>query len=163
MSYTPTNWASTDVVTATRMNALEQAVGEIDMSYTPNVWQDGDVLTASKMNALEQAVASGGGGGSSDFSTAQVTIVNNTSLDADARCVCITEDGLEQNFTSVSNSTINRNILLYSQLQEINMYFPTYGSENITVEVSGDITVDEVDLPYIYLNIRGNGTITLKE
>lgn len=73
MSYTPTEWESTDVVTATRMNALEQAVGDMNMSYTPNTWSDGDILSAEKMNALEQAVASGGGG-SSDFSTAKVTL-----------------------------------------------------------------------------------------
>ena len=78
MAYTPTEWESADVVTAVRMNALENAVGDIDMSYTPNVWSDGDILTADKMNALEQAVASGGGGGSSDFSTAEVTVVNNS-------------------------------------------------------------------------------------
>lgn len=77
MSYTPTEWEPTDVVTATRMNALEQAVGDMNMSYTPNTWSDGDILSAEKMNALEQAVASGGGGGSSDFSTAEVTIVDN--------------------------------------------------------------------------------------
>lgn len=65
MSYTPTEWESTDVVTATRMNALETAVGEMNMSYTPNTWSDGDILSAEKMNALEQAVASGGGGGGS--------------------------------------------------------------------------------------------------
>lgn len=74
MSYTPTEWESTDVVTATRMNALEQAVGDMNMSYTPNTWSDGDILSAEKMNALEQAVASGGGG-SSDFSTAEVTFI----------------------------------------------------------------------------------------
>lgn len=73
--YTPTNWISDDVVSASRMNKLEQAIGELNMSYTPNIWKDGDVLTAAKMNALEQAVASGGGGGgSSDFSTATVTL-----------------------------------------------------------------------------------------
>ena len=73
MSYTPTEWESTDVVTATRINALETAVGDMNMSYTPNTWSDGDILSAEKMNALEQAVASGGGG-SSDFSTATMTV-----------------------------------------------------------------------------------------
>lgn len=73
MSYTPTNWSPTDVVTATRMNSLEQAVGEMNMSYTPHIWTDGDVLTASAMNALEQAVASGGGGGG-DISIASVSV-----------------------------------------------------------------------------------------
>jgi len=74
MAYTPNTWESGDVVTASKLNSLEQAVGELNMSYTPNNWTDGDVLSAAKMNALEQAVASGGGGG--DFSTATLTTVN---------------------------------------------------------------------------------------
>ena len=80
MSYTPTEWESTDVVTATRMNALETAVGDMNMSYTPNTWSDGDILSAEKMNALEQAVASGGGG-SSDIPTFKVTVINNSASD----------------------------------------------------------------------------------
>ena len=27
------------------------------MAYTPNVWKDGDIITAEKLNALEQGVA----------------------------------------------------------------------------------------------------------
>lgn len=76
MSYTPTEWESADIVTATRINKLETAVGDMNMSYTPNTWSDGDILSADKMNALEQAVAEGGGG-SSDFSTAEITFVMN--------------------------------------------------------------------------------------
>lgn len=85
MSYTPTNWESDDVVTATRMNALENAVGDMNMSYTPNTWVDGDVLTAAKMNALEQAVASGGGGGGGDVGilTLTVTVVNNSNSEVE--------------------------------------------------------------------------------
>lgn len=75
MSYTPTEWESTDVVTATRMNALETAVGDMNMSYTPNTWSDGDILSAEKMNALEQAVASGGG---LDIPHLEVKVINNS-------------------------------------------------------------------------------------
>jgi len=32
------------------------------MSYTPHTWTSGEVVTAAKMNALEQGAASGGGG-----------------------------------------------------------------------------------------------------
>ena len=32
------------------------------MGYTPHEWTSGEVVTASKMNALEQGVAEGGGG-----------------------------------------------------------------------------------------------------
>lgn len=69
MSYTPITWEPADIVTAQRMNSLEQAVGELNMSYTPNVWSDGDILSAAKMNAMEQALAVGAG----DFGTATVT------------------------------------------------------------------------------------------
>ena len=49
------------------------------MSYTPNTWVDGDVITALKMNALEQAVAAGGGGSSDLGTAAiTVTISSNT-------------------------------------------------------------------------------------
>lgn len=33
------------------------------MSYTPTNWATGDVITAEKLNKLEQGVASAGGGG----------------------------------------------------------------------------------------------------
>lgn len=33
------------------------------MSYIPTEWQTGDIVTAEKLNKLEEGVASGGGGG----------------------------------------------------------------------------------------------------
>lgn len=33
------------------------------MAYTPTNWKDGDIISAEKMNKLEQGVADGGGGG----------------------------------------------------------------------------------------------------
>ena len=35
------------------------------MAYTPTTWKDGDVITAAKMNKLEQGVKDAGGGVSS--------------------------------------------------------------------------------------------------
>lgn len=32
------------------------------MAYTPTNWKDGDIISAEKMNKLEQGVAEGGGG-----------------------------------------------------------------------------------------------------
>ena len=34
------------------------------MSYTPTVWASGDIVTSTKLNKLENGVASAGGGGS---------------------------------------------------------------------------------------------------
>ena len=33
------------------------------MSYTPTTWATGDVITATKLNNMEQGIASAGGGG----------------------------------------------------------------------------------------------------
>lgn len=122
MSYTPTEWESTDVVTATRMNTLEQAVGDMNMSYTPNTWSDGDILSAEKMNALEQAVASGGGG-SSDFTTAEVTIINDSNNDnlSFYGSVCLEADALGEGSPAMAypymmlpkSDTVTFNVALY--------------------------------------------------
>lgn len=147
MSYTPTEWEPTDVVTATRINALEQAVGDMNMSYTPNTWSDGDILSAEKMNALEQAVASGGGG-SSDFSTAEVLITNNTANDV----LCL--------LPIVTNEGVNALGYLYSG-DSGNVTIPLYNGTAIlfidsAVILTGDIA-DEDGLLYV----TGNGTITI--
>ena len=155
MSYAPTEWESTDVVTATRMNALEQAVGDMNMSYTPNTWSDGDILSAEKMNALEQAVASGGGG-SSDFSTAQVTVVNNTIDPISGIYVCV-NDGAP--FSAV----VPRNTFFTgSEACNVPLYkgvcYWAITDNYVTVSVSGDV---EWDSEYGALLITGDGTITI--
>ena len=78
MAYTPHEWESGEVLTPAKLNTLTTAIGEMDMSYTPKTWHDGDILSAAEMNRIEEAVASGGGGGGGDFSTAEVTIIDNT-------------------------------------------------------------------------------------
>ena len=156
MSYTPTEWESTDVVTATRLNALEQAVGDLNMSYTPNVWQNGDILTADKMNALEQAVASGGGGGDSDFTTATMTITNNSMTDVRPLMpFVIDEDGFEssaaQGYAEMSTVTTFR-VILYKGtalicITELGVSISTTGN----IEDDGD--------GYYY--VTGDCTITI--
>ena len=44
--------------------------------YVPTEWKCGDILTAEALNKIEQGIANAdcGGGGSSDFSTAEVTV-----------------------------------------------------------------------------------------
>lgn len=73
MAYEPTEWVCGDTVTADKLNKLERGIQEIMSDYVPTNWQCGDVITAEKLNKLEQAVADFECG-SSDFSTAQMTI-----------------------------------------------------------------------------------------
>ena len=154
MSYTPNEWDSGDVVTAVKMNALETAVGEMNMSYTPNTWSDGDILTASKMNALEQAVASGGGG-SSDFSTAEVTITLSGEGEVDGLTGAILDT--DNNVTvSIMNQVAEEQtyvIILYKGSAEITLQNVSFGG---IVTVSGNITRS-----YDSYIVTGDGTITI--
>lgn len=135
MSYTPTEWEPTDVVTATRMNALEQAVGDMNMSYTPNTWSDGDILSAEKMNALEQAVASGGGG-SSDFSTAEATVTNGSSIPFSGNgCIVNDEDSIAIGDFYVEGDDVI-NLILYKGSSQISLYDSIYKN---TVALAGDV------------------------
>ena len=163
MSYTPTEWESTDVVTATRLNALEQAVGDLNMSYTPNVWQNGDILTADKMNALEQAVASGGGGGDSDLSTATVTVINDTgatNITFNSAPYIAEENGLGEG----SPATVYSELYFEEETEQI-LTVPLYKGccmwntdawGTVNCETTGDISVLGV-----FIVITGNGTITI--
>lgn len=73
MSYEPTTWANGDIITATKLNNIESGVQSVSNSYTPTTWVTGDIITATKLNNIEQGIANAGGG-SSDFSTATVTL-----------------------------------------------------------------------------------------
>lgn len=56
MSYTPTIWNTGDVITAQKLNKMENAVHAILSGYEPTIWVDGDIITAEKLNKLENAI-----------------------------------------------------------------------------------------------------------
>lgn len=104
----------------------------------------------------------GGGGGSSDFSTAEVTynVTNNPGIRIE--CVDIVGDELNYGMPMVANSYID-NIVLYKNSQYIYM---TYGNHDeidpasINISVTGNIEPDEDG--YAVFNVRGNGTINIE-
>lgn len=76
MGYEPTNWKTGDVITAEKLNKIEDGVGGSSMSYVKTEWKKGDVITAEKLNKLEEGVEEAQGSENA-FSTAEVTLVNN--------------------------------------------------------------------------------------
>lgn len=68
------NWSSGDIVTAANLSSIERGVSAVAEEYTPTTWANGNTVTAAGLNNIEQGIANAGGGGSSDFSTAQVTV-----------------------------------------------------------------------------------------
>ena len=159
MSYTPTEWQPDDIVAAARMNSLETAVGEINMSYTPNTWVNGDVITAAKMNALEQAVASGGGG-SSDFSTAEVTVVLNAALVPTCYApVCV--DYIDEEYPE-DNYSASETVLLVPGTFTMPLY---KGECRLTMDTGRTITgtgsVEIYEGILVLIVITGDCTITI--
>ena len=81
MAYTPNEWACGDTLTAEKLNNIERGISEMNSEYVPTEWQCGDTITAEKLNKIEQGIANAGGG-SSDFSTAEVTISGGIASNA---------------------------------------------------------------------------------
>ena len=51
------------------------------MSYTPTTWANGDIITAAKMNNIEQGIVDASGGGGSDFAIIECAATLNSSMD----------------------------------------------------------------------------------
>lgn len=92
MSYTPTEWHTGDVITAQKLNHIEQGVDDMYTEpYVPTEWVTGDVITAEKLNHIEQGIVRGSGGGDTVIAPEQTaTIVNE-------QAVLITAPGWEYN------------------------------------------------------------------
>ena len=72
------NWSSGDIVTAANLSSIEKGVSAVAEEYTPTTWANGNTVTAAGLNNIEQGIVNAGSG-SSDFSTATVTLICNAS------------------------------------------------------------------------------------
>lgn len=107
------------------------------------------------------ADAEGGGssGGDSDFSIAEVTVINNSNANIECSSIGVNEDGLISLFTVVAKETEKINILLYS---DIASDFAVLESGNdLTYVVTGDVDDDGEALGRHLFLVSGDGTITI--
>lgn len=56
MSYTPTIWKIGDIITAQKLNKMEDAIHTILSDYIQTNWVDGETISAEKLNKLEDAI-----------------------------------------------------------------------------------------------------------
>lgn len=154
MSYEPTTWQCGDVITADALNKMERGIQDNMSDYVPTEWHCGDTITAEKLNKMEEAIANCGGGGSSDFSTAEVTVVNNLPYDVPATVLgaFIDNDALTR-LTEFEHGTSTKECVLYKNLADV---YPDV-EENENVSVSGNATIDEYNIVFI----TGDCTITI--
>jgi hypothetical protein len=150
------NWSSGDIVTAANLSSIERGVSAVAEEYTPTTWANGNTVTAAGLNNIEQGIVNAGG--SSDLSTATLTLVDNIGDGVDLGMPYITE----------------ANAWYEGQPAGIYCSFQTYESGNYTVPLykgslvievvyqittSGDIA-NMVDNIYI---ITGDCTITISD
>lgn len=147
------NWSSGDIVTAANLGSIERGVSAMAEEYTPTTWANGNTVTAAGLNNIEQGIANAGGG-SSDFSTAQMTVINNTNapVQVDAPLAIVNgEYKFAGTSTLVEPGTEILNVVLY------------FGEGDCTVaegsvSVSGDAELDEG-----YIIVTGDCTITISQ
>lgn len=107
----------------------------------------------------EQLTDGGGGGGSSDFSTATVTIINQTELPVAFETVQLIDD--DEKYMSVSTNifggqTNEIEVVLYNGIC-VDSTNINSNQVPITIAVTGDIEIVEATA----LSITGDGTITI--
>lgn len=95
-----------------------------------------------------------GGGGSSDFSTAEVEFKNQTTSMLTIKTVNINNDKLIGEILLGDTATATRTLVLYKGSQQVVIPF---GVESVTA--TGDITVDDEEGVII---INGSGTVVFK-
>lgn len=111
---------------------------------------------------LQEKIDEGGGGGSSDFSTVEVTITNNSMLDATASVpIRADESGMSfaaPSFEIASGSHATLNVILYqgASLCDIDMSHAV--AVNITATGSIRVVPDTT-----ICQITGSGTITIRD
>lgn len=112
MAYTPSEWSCGDIVTADKLNNIERGIAEVNSEYVPTSWQCGDLITAEAMNKIEQGIADAGGG-SSDLSTATLSIVDEGGYRVNLKFATLNERGFSSGGYPEWISTDNLSVILY--------------------------------------------------
>lgn len=148
MAYTPNEWACGDTLTAEKLNNIERGISEMNDEYVPTEWQCGDTITAEKLNKIEQGIASGGG--SSDFSTAKLTVTGSSTFGIPISISRVSSyEGTEATAPAISENGIY-DVILYKGVA-----FGAFDTEE-SVSITGSGEYDDGDLI-----ITGDCTITI--
>lgn len=131
-------------------NGGQFEIKELTATENKTYEKDGEVYNKVTVNVS-------GGGGSSDFSTAEVTITNSTSSNITQSCIAVIEYAGEEGLTSTlpplgANQSITCDMVLFKGTQGF------YAPDDVYITVTGDITEEEG-----WITITGDGTITYDE
>lgn len=132
-------------------------------AYEPTVWQTGDVVTSAKLNKIEQALADGSGSG--DFSTAEVTFINNSNMDTVYRlqCAAIVDNTMlySGNLTVSNKEPVTITVPLYKGSYQLSVtcFKQDTVDQSVPPSTTGEISLQLLDGGPAFI-ITGDGTIT---
>lgn len=150
------NWSSGDIVTAANLSSIERGVSAVAEEYTPTTWANGNTVTAASLNNIEQGIANAGGG-SSDFSTATVTVVTNDSFRlSNSVIIDETDDAM---ITNIFFESGDYPLVLYKGEYEGNIQAPDEMSIT-SATGSGDVSIGTTPFGYS-VTITGDGTLNV--
>ena len=138
------------------------------MSYDKNTWAKGDVITANKLNHIEDGIANASGGGGGDITEASVTIksVKNYADPSGMHyeiavegLVYIQDGEIIASPISTGFQTLTYEALLYQGSCIIAIYSDY---RELTFEVSGDATYEAQGPDGAEVTITGDCEITVK-
>lgn len=134
-------------------NRLMSGLGEELMGFEHN-----DIVTVDVMN---KAIEEGGGGGSSDFSTATIHIVNTAISAVQGHCPRLVDvaDGVTYAGTTLYTEEEEQDftVILYGH----NGAFLSFDSEALTYATSGNI--ERIDPDYPDFLVTGDCTVTVSQ
>lgn len=67
MSYEKQEWETGEVITASKLNHIEDGVDGMNGSYEKQTWSTGEVITAEKLNHIEAGIENGSSGDDSNL------------------------------------------------------------------------------------------------
>lgn len=161
MSYIKTEWETGDKITAEKLNNVESGIEEINVSYEKTTWETGDTITAVKLNNIETGIEEAG---SSDFTTAEVTIHFTFEEYADdlTNVVCTVPNGLTNNGVMMAMQSAMSNINAGATSADFTYTMPLYkNSASIVVDWAG-VSATEARLQLDYdgtVTATGNATV----
>ena len=101
------------------MNNIESGVEGINMSYDKTTWQSGDVITAVKLNNIEDGIANASGGSSLlEPMTITLNITNQTIGSGKEEEISIEIYGTQDGDTGAIKAVLEDNGAYYLELQK---------------------------------------------
>lgn len=161
-------WKTDELLSSENFNAIEEGVAEINNEYVPYEWKAGDVITANRLNAIEQGIANASGGGGSDFSMAEVTLVNSADSNRAVLIpVCYEPSPFDPDASvgstvqMVVNDTLKLNVPLYKGHCSIRKGISEDRLQGVTVATSFTVTSGSATSSMEGVDITGDCTITV--